>query len=63
MAEENQNEEGVNLFTILGGIGATALAIPRARRKIASGIKSLFRDDDKKFTRGVDNFASKQLEL
>jgi hypothetical protein len=60
MAEENQNEEGVNLFTILGGIGATALAIPRARRKIASGIKSLFRDDDKKFTRGVDNFASKQ---
>ena len=60
MAEENQNEEGVNLFTILGGIGATALAIPRARRKIASGIRSLFRDDDKKFTRSVDNFASKQ---
>lgn len=59
MDEENQESGGPGIFGVLGGIGAAALALPKARRKIVKGIGEFFRDDDKKFKTSVDRFASK----
>ena len=59
MDDENQESGGPGIFGVLGGIGAAALALPKARRKIVKGIGEFFRDDDKKFKTSVDRFASK----
>jgi len=59
MDDENQESGGPGIFGVLGGIGAAALALPKARRKIVKGIGEFFRDDDKKFVTSVDRFASK----
>ena len=39
MAEEN--DSGIGLGAVVGGIGAAALAIPNIRKKALKGIKAL----------------------
>ena len=42
---DEENDSGIGLGAVVGGIGAAALAIPNIRKKALKGIKALFREE------------------
>ena len=42
---DEENDSGIGLGAVVGGIGAAALAIPNIRKKALKGIKALFKEE------------------